>query len=747
MSHAGDDGSFFPPMEGAGHMRRLSALNSGEERIATPQRAAPPTTPPSAAPSPRRGPSHPASPAAAAAGPVRAESPAFDCPSEDEASDASSARRMQRVPRGRPPASLMSSSVNSGRRALYRSPEALGAAEGVAMAELDGAARAPPPAHHAEDVTIVYASVAAPAGAAPSPSNTTGGRSASLVGKAATVGREYPVEEMEGAGDSAVNPLRPRGSSGSSAVNCTAKAEASAGGETGVAAGVREGETPTSSAADFDKDNSDPLFTLSRIPAPTTAAEYFARVAEIDHVRCGLGKELEGDAKDIYGPTWPFSKRMLASWVLGTKACPAPNCDHKRDIRAVTGPRLWTLLFIYGVLLIYPVFTTVAYAGEHAWQGIIPLWLLSGVTIVFVTLCAFTDPGIVPRRRLKNVKDRGDILIVRVPAPNAEAVLQKLQEQPDTLTMAPSANGMAPVYNREALRGAVADGDIPVSVFNHKRGTVYSMERYFETDTGRIVSYNPPLSESDLSAPTLEFPILFCRTCQVAKGPRTHHCKVCDNCVDEMDHHCPWTNCCIGRNNYPYFFGSLFFLHVMGLYSITYNFFQNIRFIYLHPTWDIWRLLRYVYGMPVIVYVSFFFLGFFFFPLMIGHIYMMFQGLTTAEMLKKKWKESKYFGGVNPWSQRHWYDNFRARLFKRWPAEQDDPLRWLDSRYYYGVAVAAAVEDQKVDWLIALPPEERAKVEERRAAEQAAGAKLREAQEAAIVHAAMKKRGFQVESS
>ncbi|GET90722.1 hypothetical protein, unknown function [Leishmania tarentolae] len=557
--------------------------------------------------------------------------------------------------------------------------------------------------------------------------------------------------QVGGTGDDVLNPFRREsdGATGSSDSSEKVRTGTAMGGDIAAEAC----QTALKATTEYVKENGKPLFSLSQIPVPTTAEEYYARVKEIDHVRCGLGQELEGAAKDIYGPTEPFSRRMIASRVFATKECAAPNCNKTTNIQAVTGPRAWTLLFIYGILIVYPFFTTVAYVGESGWQFIIILWILSGLTIVFVTLCAFTNPGIVPRRLLKNVTDRGDILIVRVPAPNAKAVLEKLQELPEP-RQHPSAvkSGSvgilaatdAPAYTAEAVRSAVADGDIPASIFNHKRSTLYSMERYFETDAGRIVLYNPPLSESDLALPTLEFPILFCRTCQIAKGPRTHHCKVCDNCVDEMDHHCPWTNCCIGRNNYPYFFGSLFFLHAMVLYAILYNFAQGIRIIYLHPTWDVARLLRHVYGMPIVVYISFFVLGLFFFPLMLGHMYMMYRGLTTTEMLKKKWEKSEYFRGVNPWSQKHWYENIYARLFKRWPASQDDPLRWLNSRYYYGVTVALAVEDQKVDWLIALPPEERKKVEERNAAAREAGARIREERVTEIVRVAMEKRRLHV---
>ncbi|KAG5472343.1 hypothetical protein LSCM1_03742 [Leishmania martiniquensis] len=661
---------------------------------------------------------------------AREELPAFRCAVLPDALN-SSAQSMQAMvhPRLRSLSTLKVSAERSFHLPLQASVSEGESEDAVARLE-----------RRTQGVLIAYASAAR--SAAPMASSCSESAGGALTSQTKKCHGDLYLVYSGGAADEVPNPLRREGSS------CNRRGGVSACGTTMA----DEEQILAQHAAEHVEESGELPFSLSRIPPPATAEEYEARVAAIDHVRCGLGQELEGAAKDVYGPTWPFSRRMFASKLFWTKECPAPNCDHKMSVQAVTGPRVWSLVFIYGAIIVYPVFTTVAYAGEHAWQGIIVLWGLAGITCIFVSLCAFTNPGIVPRRRLKSIRDCGDILIVRLPAPNSQAVLQKRLALAETI--APSLVGRSsscgsrtsaspPAYTAEAIRSAVADGDISASVFNHKRSTLHAMERYFETGTGRIVPYNPRLNEFDLAVPTLEFPIFFCRTCQVAKGPRTRHCKVCDNCVDEMDHHCPWTNCCIGRSNYPYFFGSLLSLHLMGLYSILYNFALNIRFIYLHPTWDVWRLLRYAHGMPIVVYISFFVLGLFFFPLLVGHVYMTCQGLTTAEMLKKKWTESEYFGGINPWSHRHWYQNIYARLWARWPAALQDPLRWLDSRNYYGVTVAMAVEDQKVDWLIALPPEERQKVEARNAAARAAGARVREEQEAAIMRAAMEKRSFQ----
>lgn len=42
------------------------------------------------------------------------------------------------------------------------------------------------------------------------------------------------------------------------------------------------------------------------------------------------------------------------------------------------------------------------------------------------------------------------------------------------------------------------------------------------------------------------------------KPPRSHHCKVCNQCVLEMDHHCPFVNNCVGMDTQRYFLLFLF---------------------------------------------------------------------------------------------------------------------------------------------------------------------------------------------
>lgn len=61
----------------------------------------------------------------------------------------------------------------------------------------------------------------------------------------------------------------------------------------------------------------------------------------------------------------------------------------------------------------------------------------------------------------------------------------------------------------------------------------------------------------------------WCRKCQNFKPERSHHCKVCNQCVLKMDHHCPWTYNCVGYGNFPHFLRFLGWVLVCTLFVLV----------------------------------------------------------------------------------------------------------------------------------------------------------------------------------
>lgn len=57
------------------------------------------------------------------------------------------------------------------------------------------------------------------------------------------------------------------------------------------------------------------------------------------------------------------------------------------------------------------------------------------------------------------------------------------------------------------------------------------------------------------------YELKICKSCDLLKPMRAHHCQVCGYCVFKMDHHCPWINNCVGQNNHRYFM--LFLTHTL----------------------------------------------------------------------------------------------------------------------------------------------------------------------------------------
>lgn len=169
------------------------------------------------------------------------------------------------------------------------------------------------------------------------------------------------------------------------------------------------------------------------------------------------------------------------------------------------------------------------------------------------------------------------------------------------------------------------------------------------TDPGIVPRRTTPLDELDQRV-SVDIPgrsgavLTYCYTCNVYRGPRTHHCGVCNNCVDQFDHHCPWTGTCIGARNYRAFWIFLSTLNVLFVVSFICVVVAPLRRSEAEGT-TVLAALRAEAFMPIVLAIVTFMLGNTISGLLIFHAYLVWNGLTTAEHLKETWAKG------NPWDE------------------------------------------------------------------------------------------------
>ncbi|KAI0204202.1 palmitoyltransferase ERF2 [Astrocystis sublimbata] len=159
-------------------------------------------------------------------------------------------------------------------------------------------------------------------------------------------------------------------------------------------------------------------------------------------------------------------------------------------------------------------------------------------------------------------------------------------------------------------------------------------------------------AESNIAA--MEVPTKFCKSCNIWRPPRAHHCRLCDNCVETQDHHCVWVNNCVGRRNYRYFFTFVTSTTVMGLYLIAACLAQLIVYS---------RQEGISFGQAVnhfriaIVLVIYAILGILYPVALSGyHLFLMARGETTREFLNshKLLKQDRYRAFTQGSMWRNW---------------------------------------------------------------------------------------------
>lgn len=61
----------------------------------------------------------------------------------------------------------------------------------------------------------------------------------------------------------------------------------------------------------------------------------------------------------------------------------------------------------------------------------------------------------------------------------------------------------------------------------------------------------------------------YCTSWFIYRPPRCSHCPDCDSWVERFDHHCPWVGNWVGKRNYKFFAGFLFFTTALVMWIIV----------------------------------------------------------------------------------------------------------------------------------------------------------------------------------
>lgn len=164
--------------------------------------------------------------------------------------------------------------------------------------------------------------------------------------------------------------------------------------------------------------------------------------------------------------------------------------------------------------------------------------------------------------------------------------------------------------------------------------TDWVMVRSFPRLHSEKTSPSDAASAENGATTAMEVPVKFCKSCQIWRPPRCHHCRICDFCVEGHDHHCVWLNQCVGKRNYRFFFAfvgwSAFMALVLIAFALTHiGAYANANGISfgaaLSGRWqERMAFAAFIYAVLAMPYPG---------SLFVYHVFLMSRGETTREYL------------------------------------------------------------------------------------------------------------------
>lgn len=224
----------------------------------------------------------------------------------------------------------------------------------------------------------------------------------------------------------------------------------------------------------------------------------------------------------------------------------------------VVGPD-WPCMLVTYALIIVPTIFFILDVAELLHVAVIIITILTClVTLLFFSMTACSDPGVIYKviqRPILQQKPR----LSRAVIPVADCG-GSTNDNPNSIIKIGGDDLTAPLENDPESLG-------PLVIVDHS----INNKGYSEC---------PSASPSNNAGSYIE-----CSLCQLERPRTASHCYDCNVCVDELDHHCPWTGKCIGKKNLQTFHLFLWTLSghiVLVLGSFVYAVVNNMDVFKLH---------------------------------------------------------------------------------------------------------------------------------------------------------------------